>query len=193
MRFEQLSVKDYPRFLALYNEAFPANERRLYEHEKELDTFIRERHGKFHAFSAVDGEGVGTGHKEVVGGDYYYLGFMSYWTFKDYVYIEHFAVSSEQRGRRIGTKMLEHLFKEIGDNVLIEVEYPDTPEAERRIKFYERNGFRVRKELDYEQPPYSKDQQPVKMLLMTHGDVKLNSHKDIEEMLHEVYNVEHKA
>lgn len=188
MRFEELSVKDYPRFLALYNEAFPADERRVYEHEKDLDTFINEHHGKFHAFVALDGEGAVVDGK-VEGGDDLFLGFLSYWTFKGYVYIEHFAVSGEHRGKRIGSMMLEHLFKEAGENVLIEVEHPDTTDAERRIRFYERHNFTARRSFDYIQPPYAKDRKPVPMLLMTHGDVKLDDKHDIAEMLREVYNV----
>ncbi|MCM1378094.1 MAG: GNAT family N-acetyltransferase [Clostridium sp.] len=175
MEFTKLALEDYPRFLALYNEAFPPSERREYRDEKELDTFIREHKGKFHAFSAKDGD--------------LYLGFLSYWTFKGYVYIEHFAVDPAHRGKNLGRLMLQHLFKEVSPDVLLEVERPETPDAERRIHFYEQNGFRVRKEIDYEQPPYAPDKESVKMLLMTHGDVALRNKDDIREMLREVYNV----
>ncbi|MDE6217370.1 MAG: GNAT family N-acetyltransferase [Muribaculaceae bacterium] len=176
MEFTKLDVADYPRFLSLYNETFPADERRLYRDEKELDTFIREHHGKFHAFAVKDGD--------------LFLGFLSYWIFKGYIYIEHFAVAPANRGRNIGRKLLHHLMKEEGENILLEVEHPETADAQRRIRFYEEQGFRVRKEFEYMQPAYGKDQQPMPMLLMTHGDVKLKSSDDISEMLREVYNVE---
>ncbi len=130
--------------------------------------------GKFNAFAAKDGD--------------LFLAFLSYWTFEGYTYIEHFAVVPEHRGKRIGALMLNHLFKEVSPNVLIEVEKPEGEEQKRRIKFYERNGFRVREEFDYTQPAYSSDKSPVEMLLMTHGDVDLHNRDSIREMLREVYN-----
>ena len=132
--------------------------------------------GKFHAFVAKDGD--------------LFLGFMSYWVFEGYTYIEHFAVEPEHRGRNIGRLMLGHLFKEVSPDVLIEVEKPDDDDSRRRISFYEKCGFRIRDEFGYTQPAYSPDKQPVEMLLMTHGDVSLHNYDSIRDMLREVYNVD---
>lgn len=175
MEFKELKVEDYPSFLELYNSTFPLNERRTYKDAEHLANFIKMKGGKFHAFAVKDGD--------------LFLGFLSYWIFEGYIYVEHFALIPEQRGKNIGTKMLNHLFKTVGEDVLLEVEPPVSPETESRIRFYERNGFRIREEFDYEQPPYSQEQQPVKMLLMTHGNVSLHNRDSIKEMLHEVYNV----
>lgn len=179
MEFRDLEVKDYPSFLKLYNESFPENERRIYKSAEHVANFIKEKGGKFHGFVYDDG-----------GDDF--LGFMTYWTFEGYVYIEHFAVDPAHRGKNIGRRMLSHLFDIAGPAVLIEVEKPGTaPDAERRIRFYEENGFRVREDINYVQPPYSAEQTGVEMLLMTHGDVKLRDSRDLREMLTEVYNVNH--
>lgn len=178
MEFREMDVKDYPAFLKLYNESFPENERRLYKSAEQVANFIKEKGGKFHAFAVDDG------------GDYF-LGFLSYWIFKGYVYIEHFAVQPEHRGKNIGRKMLSHLFETVSPDVLIEVEKPETDEARRRISFYERCGFKLRSDINYVQPPYSAEQSGVEMMLMTHGDVRLNDTRDLREMLTEVYNVEH--
>ena len=175
MEFTKLKVSDYPAFLSLYNQTFDADQRRDYRDEHHLDSFIKEKGGKFHAFAAKDGD--------------LFFGFLSYWTFQGYIYIEHFAVNPSQRGKRIGTLMLNHLIKEVGPDILIEVEHPDTEDNIRRIKFYERNGFRRRDEIEYMQPPYTPGKSPVKLLLMTHGDVRLNGKDDLKEMLQEVYNV----
>lgn len=174
--FENLKMEDYPKFLSLYNETFPLDQKRLYEDEKHLDNYIKMKGGKFNAFSAVDGD--------------LYLGFLSYWTFEGYTYIEHFAVAPDQRGKNLGRMMLNHLFKEVSQNVLLETEPGDTPEAQRRIDFYEKNGFKIRKEFNYTQPSYGgKGQVAVPMLLMTHGDVDLHNIDSIKDMLQEVYNV----
>ena len=174
MEFTNLKMEDYPSFLKLYNESFPPDERRELKDEEHLANFIKMKGGKFNAFAAKDGD--------------LFLAFLSYWTFEGYTYIEHFAVVPEHRGKRIGALMLNHLFKEVSPNVLIEVEKPEGEEQKRRIKFYERNGFRVREEFDYTQPAYSSDKSPVEMLPMTHGDVDLHNRDSIREMLREVYN-----
>lgn len=174
MEFTNLKMEDYPSFLKLYNESFPPDERRELKDEEHLTNFIKMKGGKFNAFAAKDGD--------------LFLAFLSYWTFEGYTYIEHFAVVPEHRGKRIGALMLNHLFKEVSPNVLIEVEKPEGEEQKRRIKFYERNGFCVREEFDYTQPAYSSDKSPVEMLLMTHGDVDLHNRDSIREMLREVYN-----
>lgn len=179
MEFINLKMEDYPSFLKLYNESFPANERREYRDERHLAEFIKMKGGKFHAFCAKDGD--------------LFIGFLSYWNFEGYTYVEHFAVSPEQRGKRIGTLMLKHLFKEVNENVLVEVEHPDSDESRRRITFYEKNGFRIRTEFNYVQPPYSPGKEPVSMLLMTHGEVDLHNIDSIKDMLKEVYNFSHKS
>ena len=86
--------------------------------------------------------------------------------------------------------MLSHLFDIAGENVLIEVEKPTDDDTRRRISFYEKNGFKLREDINYVQPPYSAEQSGVEMLLMTHGDVRLRDTRDLREMLTEVYNVE---
>lgn len=178
MEFRNLEVKDYPAFLKLYNETFPENERRIYKSAEHVANFIKEKGGKFRAFAIDDG-----------GDDF--VGFLSYWIFEGYVYIEHFAIVPEQRGKNIGRKLLSHLFNTVSPNVLLEVEKPETPEAQRRIAFYEKCGFKLREDINYVQPPYSAEQSGVEMMLMTHGDVKLRDTRDLREMLTDVYNVNH--
>lgn len=177
MQFDNLNVEDYPSFLKLYNDSFPENERRLFRDATHVASFIKEKGGKFHAFVIKDGD--------------LFLGFLSYWVFKDFVYVEHLAVDPEHRGRNIGRKLLSHLFGTVGNNVLLEVEKPTDEQSRRRIHFYEECGFRMREDINYVQPPYSAEQSGVEMMLMTHGDVKLRDTTDLREMLTEVYNVNH--
>ena len=178
MEFRELDVKDYPAFLKLYNETFPEDERRLYKSAEHVANFIREKGGKFHGFVYDDG-----------GDDF--LAFLTYWTFEGYVYVEHFAVDPAHRSKNIGRRMLSHLFDVAGPDVLIEVEKPEENEdARRRISFYEKNGFRLRGDINYVQPPYSAGQNGKEMMLMTHGDVTLRDTRDLRVMLTEVYNVE---
>lgn len=175
MEIVNLELKDYPDFLRVYNMSFPADERRPYTDALHLDTFIKMKGGKFHGLAARDGE--------------VFLGFLTYWTFEKYVYVEHFAVDFPHRGKNVGRTLLRHLLKEVGENVLLEVERPENEESRKRVKFYEQMGFTPREEIDYTQPPYEPALNKVPMLLMTHGKVDLKDwKKEIAPMLKEVYN-----
>lgn len=182
MEFKTLDEKNYPWFLKLYNSTFPVNERRLYKSAEHVANFVKEKGGKFAGFAYNDGDEKSQD----------FVGFLTYWKFQGYIYIEHLAVDPERRGKRIGSSLLKHLFDIAGENVLVEVEQPgSSQEADKRIKFYEQNGFKLREDINYVQPPYSAEQSGVKMMLMTHGDVVLRDTRDLREMLTEVYNVEH--
>ena len=178
MEFDILDEKSYPDFLRLYNESFPENERRLYKSAEDVSRFVKEKGGKFKGFVYNDGSDL-------------FLAFLTYWVFEGFIYIEHFAVDPQHRSKNIGRKMLAHLFNTVGENVLIEVEMPGSePNADRRIEFYRKNGFRLREDINYVQPSYGPGQKGLRMMLVTHGDVKLRDTRDLREMLTEVYNVE---
>lgn len=63
----------------------------------------------------------------------------------EFCLLDYFAVSSEKRGKGIGGEVLDALKCYYKDRaIMIEAEYPgdapDTAVAERRVRFYERNG-----------------------------------------------------
>ncbi|MGN1257781.1 MAG: N-acetyltransferase, partial [Candidatus Limisoma sp.] len=57
--------------------------------------------------------------------------------------------------------------------------------------FYERNGFRPAEDIEYVQPPYSRDRNAMRLMLMTHGDICLKGADDdrILRIKAEVYGV----
>lgn len=173
MIFREWTERDYGSFLKLYNDSFPSDERRIYNDISEISTFVENKKGKFNCFVCEE-DGV-------------FIGFITYWKFDGYVYVEHFAIDPLQRGKNIGSKMLNHLIDTCGGKVLLEVELPEDEMSRRRIGFYERHGFKTREDIYYIQPAYSAEQNGMQLLLMTLGEVKLESTKDLREMLHEVY------
>ncbi len=98
-----------------------------------------------------------------------FLGFLTTWNLPSTLYIEHFAVEKAARGSGIGSLVLSALkVSEAETPIVLEVELPgDSPEAERRIAFYERNGFEAMRDYPYYQPPYRPDLESVPMMLMT--------------------------
>lgn len=94
-------------------------------------------------------------------------GFITYWQFDGFRYVEHFAVAAAERGGGIGSMAMME-FLEMGDDaVVLEVEpSANGVQAERRIAFYERCGFRGYPEYHYVQPPYCPGKPEVPLMLM---------------------------
>lgn len=123
------------------------------------------------------------------------IGFVTTWDVCGVKYIEHFAIAREERNCGAGKRVIELLRKKFDKPLLLEAEPPETSaEAERRIRFYQRNGFEVA-DRDYIQPPYRPGLPSVPLWLMsTTGNAadasKLkNSMKEIIGELHrKVYN-----
>lgn len=107
------------------------------------------------------------------------IGAMSFWRLDKFVFIEHFAVDESERGRGIGTKMLEKIQKRINGFVILEVELPYNEISKKRISFYERNGF-VYNDFEYFQQPLNKGDEPLPLRIMSYP--KRLSAKEFEEI-----------
>ncbi len=115
------------------------------------------------------------------------LGFITWWNFDNFIYVEHFAMNQQVRGNGYGTLVLKLFTAKVKKPVILEVELPDSGEmAIRRIGLYQRCGFKAHPEFHYIQPPYSIDLPPVPLMLMTAGDF---TNLDYASQLihHEVY------
>ncbi|MDR1172611.1 MAG: GNAT family N-acetyltransferase [Bacteroidales bacterium] len=145
----------------IYESAFPANERREFDSVIEL----ARTNPDFILYEILrDNEPAGL---------------FSTWNAGSFVFIEHFATSEKYRGRGIGQRVIESWLAGQTQPVVLEVERPDEEMSRRRIRFYERSGFRLWP-VNYMQPAYSIDSNPVSMHLMTYGGI------DLDEMLDEV-------
>lgn len=123
------------KLIGLYEKAFPPVERRSIESLKE---YVDHKETMFFCAVYESGE---------------LAGFVTYWLFTGFVYLEHIAVFPEMRNKDIGKQILDFLEANYPGVRLLEVE-PNTSELnERRINFYKRNGYEVL-DKDYLQPPY---------------------------------------
>jgi hypothetical protein len=137
-------------FKAIYEEAFPPDERRDWRHMSDLlnNTSYSLR------------------------GIYYQqklIGLISIWNLQEFRFIEHFAIRDYERGKGFGSKVIQQIISESAVPVILEVEEPNTEIARKRIDFYERLDFLVC-EAEYFQPPYSTDKSKVKMQLMSYPE-----------------------
>ncbi|MDP2115586.1 MAG: GNAT family N-acetyltransferase [Bacteroidota bacterium] len=131
----------------IYFDSFPPDERRDWSEIKELL-----QHSGFILNKVLE--------------DQELVGLISVWNFHGFVFIEHFAILESKRGKGIGSQALKQVIAENLKPIIVEVEEPVTDDARRRIAFYESADFSVCEGIYY-QPPYSPDQNKVKMLLMS--------------------------
>lgn len=158
----------------LLQSAFPEEERRDDKQQREYT----DRNDKFHCLLIRDFDKP--------------IGLMTYWKFKDFVYIEHFAIHENFRNGGIGQQAMQMFLQTTNLPVVLEVEMPRVKGdlTHRRIAFYRRQGFSLRR-MTYKQPPYRDGDGWLPMKLMSCGKVKwLKIAETVRDTLYrEVYGV----
>ncbi|MEG0276981.1 MAG: GNAT family N-acetyltransferase [Coprobacillus sp.] len=142
-------IKDLDAVYEIFIEAFPPAELRLYEVMKQL--YVEELLKIY-----------------VVKQDNQIVGAISLWELDQFIYVEHFAVSSSLRGQGLGSyflKEVKSLYPQY--QIVLEVEEPIQEIEKRRVEFYQRNDF-VFNSFGYIQPPFRENVEDVYLLLMTY-------------------------
>ena len=168
--FTPLAESDHSHFAQnLFEEAFPEQERPPFSTLRHRDA------GKFHFLVAENGDDP--------------VGILTYWTFEDLVYIEHFAIAEELRNQGIGKATFLYFLSQQTDQVVLEVETPHDEVADHRIEFYATMGF-FQNPQPYVQPPYRKGGREVPMIIMSKYELDDDEFCEIRDHLYrEVYNV----
>ncbi len=167
---KKVEKNDFDLVYDIMEKSFPSDEIRPYNEQKEL--FDKARYCVYAEYES----------------DAHIEGFIAVWEFDDFVFIEHFAVSPENRNGGLGAKILNELTHMTDKRACLEVEPPKSKIQIRRISFYERNGFYLN-DYEYFQPPISKGKNIVPLMIMTHGGkVDENEFQNIRNVLYkEVY------
>lgn len=108
------------------------------------------------------------------------VGFLCYWDLGDFVFAEYLAIDPTLRNGGLGKKVVNEFLASITKPVILEVELPSTILSERRVGFYQRLGFKIWESIQYQQPAYQPETQPVPMKLMSLGNI------DVEENISEI-------
>ena len=172
--------KPSPKWLGpaekLYCDAFPAEERRPFDH------FLLEPDDKLRGpYLHIILLSKGITDK--------FAGLLTTWQFDDFVYIEHLATMPGLRGSGIGTSVIEGLRGRVGCPLVLEAEHPsaDNPMAARRLAFYDRLGFDVI-DSGYIQPPYGPGLPEVPLRLLA-DSTDLDAAEVARTLHREVYGV----
>ena len=108
---------------------------------------------------------------------------ISVWKFDDFAFIEHFAVSPRLRNQGLGRQILSEVLISLSGPVILEAELPDTELAQRRLEFYQRNGFFVNP-FPYLQPAYAPDRKPVPMQILSTEPLTRKAFEDAKRTLY---------
>lgn len=170
--FDNLSSQEVNFVKEVYKTSFPESERRPFD--LMLQLYIE-------STSFVI---------QVVKRDSVLVGLLTYWNFKDFIFAEHFAIISRVRNGGIGKDVMDLFIQNTDKPIVLEVELPTTILAERRIGFYQRIGFKLWENIQYQQPAYREGRPPIPMKLMTYRDLDLDKEVgEIKEIIYrEVYN-----
>lgn len=114
------------------------------------------------------------------------VGLVTYWDLGGFYYIEHFAIDATQRNGGYGRKLLEHLASLLDKPIVLEVEHPTEEIAQRRINFYQRQGYTLWNK-EYFQPPYKAGYSELPMYIMAYGG--LNPDTDFEMVKDQLHRV----
>lgn len=145
----QLEIKDFALIYNIMELSFPSPEIRTYEKEFELFN-----HSNYHVLVSYNN-------------NMSIDGFIAEWDYKEFRYLEHFAVHPSSRGSGLGTQMIREYLNQNKKPVYIEVESADNHIAKRRIKYYQRMGFFL-SEIGYIQPPLKSTYSEVNLKIMTY-------------------------
>lgn len=168
IQFQRIHSQDalYPFMESLMQQAFPSEE---YRDPAQQRQYTDEK-AHFHCnIVTIDGQEVGL---------------INFWDFDTFYYFEHLAILPQQRNGGIGKKVMNSLCQQLNRPIVLEVEMPDNELAQRRIGFYQRQGFKLW-DNPYLQPPYKAGDDFLPMHLMVYGD--LSPEHDFENIKARIY------
>jgi ribosomal protein S18 acetylase RimI-like enzyme len=151
MKFLEITCEEFPDFKEvwdIYVEAFPKDEQRPLA--KQVKLFGN----PIYKFYAVYEDNL--------------VGLIACWNLNEILFIEHLAVKKDLRNRGIGTRILRAFLAD-ADKAVLESYRPKTELAKRRVRFYDRLGFKMNT-FDYIQPAYDPSQKPVPMYLVSYPE-----------------------
>lgn len=137
----------YRSFRSLYEISFPLYEQRTEEQQQQAFDSMRYR-------------------LDVYLDDDRLIGFVSYWVWADYFYIEHLAVCPQMRAKGYGCRILTELNVRGKRRLLLEIDPIKDDISAARLRFYERAGF-VQNPVVHVHPPYREGADGHSLIVLT--------------------------
>ena len=135
IRLRTTNDKLFPIFEQLYRISFPEYEQRTFDHHAKA---LTAENCYVNCYQQDDGQ---------------FIGFVVYWQFAEYIYIEHYAISDKVRGQGYGTRLLGELVAQTDKIVVLEIDPVIDEISQKRLRFYLALGF-VENRFTHVHPPY---------------------------------------
>ncbi|MDO4199988.1 MAG: GNAT family N-acetyltransferase [Clostridia bacterium] len=134
---------------SLMQKSFPKNEYRTYENQKKL---LTNKYYKIIPYFGNENE---------------FLAFAAVWEFESFKFVEHIAVSEKCRGMGIGSKIMRDIIEKSDTDIILEIEPPNDETSIRRLRFYEKLGFKCN-EYQYFQLPLNNSDMPTPLKILSY-------------------------
>lgn len=138
-------------FWSVYTSSFPLNERRISAQQSDIfnqpDYFL---------YTYVSG--------------HLFIGFISFWATKEFIFIEHLAIAPEFRNQGLGNTILKSFIESNPISVILEIDLPVDDISRSRLRFYESLNFKANEHNHY-QPAYHAGDEPVAMKILSYPDM----------------------
>ena len=95
-----------------------------------------------------------------------FIGFISYWEFDSYIYIEHFAINTNIRGKGYGSSVLNSFISSTNKVVLLEIDPVIDNISAARLRFYKKCGF-FENSYPHKHPAYRNEFHPHDLIILT--------------------------
>ncbi len=166
-RIVDKAEKEFEKAYEIYQMSFPEHERR--SKSDQINCICDKDH---HLTAILSDE------NEVVG-------LVSFWKTAKFLYIEHFAIHESQRGKSLGTKVLQKLINESDLPIILEIEPPTDEMSKKRKSFYERLGFFMH-DYVFIHPAFQKNQPKHQLMIMSNPKIDDDTYFSFLSYLNEV-------
>ena len=140
----------FAEFWSIYAESFPLNERRDYEQQIEV---LNNPAYQLDIYFSEDK----------------LSGFISFWNSKEFIFIEHLAITPAFQNKGLGSSLLKLFIESHLIPVILEIEPPIDNITNRRLRFYDSLGFVMNSHFHF-QPPYHPDDKPLQLNILSYPD-----------------------
>lgn len=139
----------YATFLQLYKASFPIFEQRTVTQQ------ISALENSAYRLTAFNDDGR-------------FVGFVAWWEFDSYLYVEHFAVDESLRGKGYGNAVLRELIDKVNKTVVLEIDPVVDRVSEARLRFYTKCGF-VSNPYPHTHPAYRVEYEAHSLVVLSSG------------------------
>ena len=95
------------------------------------------------------------------------IGLLCFWETPHFIYLEYLATAPQKRNAGLGAQILHDLKQRSSLPIILEIDPIENIITQRRLGFYERNGFIANFQYHYIHPPYQPQHQPYPLIVMS--------------------------